>query len=101
MAEDSRHDGGASRSRVNLVLFAFAVIGAFFLVAEHRAHVLQWLPWLFLAACPLMHLFMHRGHDGHDRRDGSGRPAGAARDSPGVGAPGTGGTSRRHHRDRT
>lgn len=23
-------------------------------------------PYLFLLACPLMHLFMHRGHGGHD-----------------------------------
>jgi hypothetical protein len=24
--------------------------------------VLGWLPYLLLLACPLMHLFMHRGH---------------------------------------
>jgi hypothetical protein len=23
------------------------------------------LPWLLLAACPLMHVFMHHGHGGH------------------------------------
>jgi len=23
------------------------------------------LPFLFLLACPLMHMFMHRGHGGH------------------------------------
>jgi hypothetical protein len=32
------------------------------LVKEHRAHVLAVLPFVLLAACPLMHLFMHRGH---------------------------------------
>jgi hypothetical protein len=36
----------------------FAVIGAFFLIAEHRAHLFPYLPWLLLAVCPLMHLFM-------------------------------------------
>ncbi|MHB8666027.1 MAG: DUF2933 domain-containing protein [Burkholderiales bacterium] len=45
----------------------FAVIAAFFLIAEHRAHLVGWLafwPYLLLLACPLMHLFMHGGH-GH------------------------------------
>ena len=48
-----------------LALLAFAAIAVFFLIAEHRAHVFPWLPWLFLAACPLMHLFMHHGHGSH------------------------------------
>lgn len=52
-------------ARVKLAFAVFAMAGAFFLLAEHRAHVLPWLPWLVLAACPLMHFFMHRGHDGH------------------------------------
>ena len=30
----------------------------------HKDHVLALLPYAFLAACPLMHVFMHRGHDG-------------------------------------
>lgn len=36
---------------------------------EHQAHLLGWLPWLFLLACPLMHVFMHggHGHGGHDK----------------------------------
>lgn len=47
------------------VFVGFLVIGAFFLITEHRAHVLGWLPFILLAACPLMHLFMHKGHSGH------------------------------------
>jgi hypothetical protein len=38
--------------------------------------VLGVLPWLLLAACPLLHLFMHRGgHGGHrgPERGGEGR----------------------------
>ncbi|MGT2467613.1 DUF2933 domain-containing protein (plasmid) [Mesorhizobium atlanticum] len=42
---------------------AFLAIGAFFLVSEHRAHVVPWLPWLILLACPLLH-FGHGGHGG-------------------------------------
>lgn len=41
----------------------------FFLWTEHRAHLLGALPFLLLLFCPLLHLFMHRGHrdDAHDR----------------------------------
>ena len=27
------------------------------------------LPYLFLLACPLMHLFMHHGHEAHGSHD--------------------------------
>ena len=44
---------------------ALLVIAAFFLWTEHRAHLLGVLPYLIFLACPLIHLFMHRGHRGH------------------------------------
>lgn len=43
---------------------AIAII-AYYLLTEHRAHVLQFLPYLFLLACPLMHFFMHGSHSHH------------------------------------
>jgi hypothetical protein len=52
-------------SRTGLALLGFAAIAGFFLLTEHRAHLLGVLPWLLLFACPLLHLFMHRGHGGH------------------------------------
>ena len=45
----------------------FAAVALFFLLTEHRAHLFGVLPFLFLLACPLMHLFMHRGQGGHQR----------------------------------
>lgn len=57
------------RTPAGVVCAGFLVVVAFFLLTEHTAHVLGALPWLLLAACPLMHLFMHHGHDGH-RHDG-------------------------------
>jgi cell division protein FtsW (lipid II flippase) len=64
---DSRNDQRWRRT-ANWVLVGFVLIAAYFLIAEHRAHVTGWLAsywiWLLLLACPLMHLFMHRGH-GH------------------------------------
>ena len=64
------HDAGTQLpGRAKQVFVLFAIVAAFFLLAEHRAHVLPYLPWLLLAACPLMHLFMHHGthrEHGHD-----------------------------------
>lgn len=37
----------------------------YFLLAEHRAHFFGALPYLILLLCPVMHIFMHRGHGGH------------------------------------
>jgi hypothetical protein len=51
----------------------FAAIGAFFLLAEHRAHLLPYLPWLLLAACPLMHVFVHHGKHSSSRHDPASR----------------------------
>lgn len=56
-----------------LVLGAFLAVLGFFLVTEHRAHVFGVLPYLFLFACPLFHLFLHRRHGGHDSESPSGR----------------------------
>ena len=37
-------------------------ISTYFLLSEHRAHVIGTLPFLLLLACPVMHVFMHGGH---------------------------------------
>ena len=55
---DSQH------KKNNLVMWIFLGIILYFLLTEHLAHIIPYLPWLLLAACPLMHLFMHGGH-GH------------------------------------
>ena len=61
---------------MKLAFIVFAVIGAFFLIAEHRAHLFPYLPWLLLAVCPLMHLFMHHGHSSDHGSHHDDRPAG-------------------------
>ena len=50
--------------RARAAFAGFMLVAAYFLWTEHRAHVIQYLPWALLAMCPLMHLFMHRGHGG-------------------------------------
>ncbi len=55
-----------TRKRTRVVLIGFLLIAAFFLITEHRAHLipyLAWAPYLLLLCCPLMMLFMHDGHD--------------------------------------
>ena len=62
------------RSRGGLALLVVALVGGFLLFTEHRAHVLGVLPYLFLLACPLMHLFMHGGHSRHGGHHGHADP---------------------------
>lgn len=65
----SDHRGSNKYSRISrYVFFGFVAVAAYFLITEHRAHLYGVLPFLLIAACPLMHLFHHRGH-----RHGSGR----------------------------
>ena len=50
-------------------LIVFLGTAGFFLLTEHKAHLLGALPFLIFLLCPLMHIFMHKGHGG---RHGSG-----------------------------
>lgn len=62
----------AGRGRTWWIFAGLAAIALFLLVLEHRAHVIGWLPWLILLACPLMHFFMHGGGHGHRHRRDTG-----------------------------
>lgn len=60
--QKTRRANGTGR----LLLVCLGVIfAALFLWTEHRAFLFVALPFLFLLACPLMHVFMHHGHGGH------------------------------------
>jgi hypothetical protein len=54
------------KSTFNWILLGFIAVAAFYLFTEHRVHLLGALPLLILLACPLLHLFMHRGRGGHN-----------------------------------
>ena len=79
-------EGGIFRFRANWVLIGFLAIGGFYLLTEHRAHLipyLGYLPFLLILACPLMHVFMHGGHGGHGGGDDSrSRSADARKNQP-------------------
>jgi len=80
MPDHSVHDRKGERtsfwrSRAFLVFLGFAGRALVLLWEEHRAHILGALPYLFLLACPLMHLFGgHRhGSHGHHRDESNAR----------------------------
>ncbi|MFT5393850.1 MAG: hypothetical protein ACI8PT_004054 [Gammaproteobacteria bacterium] len=65
------------RDRNKLPFAVFLAIGGYFLWTEHRAHAIEFLPWLLILGCIGMHMFMHHGHGrGHDdnaaRKDDTG-----------------------------
>jgi len=75
--ESHDHDHGKANGATvgRLVFVGFALVAGYFLVTEHRAHLFAALPYLLLAACPLMHLFHHGRHvDGAGNGPGEGRP---------------------------
>jgi quinol-cytochrome oxidoreductase complex cytochrome b subunit len=64
------------RTRTGLVFLGFVAIAAFFLITEHRAHLvlaIRYLPWFLLLACLLMVLVMVGGtaamEDRSERKD--------------------------------
>ena len=71
--QQSHHDeevgqtGSFWTSRAFVVFLGFTAIAVVLLWTEHRAHIFGALPYLFILACPLMHIFMHGGH-GHGHR---------------------------------
>lgn len=67
------------KSPAGVSLLVAALAGGFYLVTEHQAHLFGVLPYLILLACPLMHLFMHKGH-GHGGHGGHGGHRHAPRD---------------------
>jgi Protein of unknown function (DUF2933) len=72
--------GGFLSSRWGIGLLVFLAIAGFYLVTEHQAHLLGYLPLLLVLACPLMHVFMHRHHGNH----GGHRDPSSANRPPGV-----------------
>lgn len=78
-SNDAHHHEAEPRRMdpLRIAFWLFLGAAAFYLIVEHRAHVLAgvpWLPFLILAACPLIHVFGHGGHGHHHRGSGVGSP---------------------------
>ena len=80
------------RSRYGIGLLVLGAIAGYFLLKEHTAHMVGFLPFLLLAACPLMHLFMHRGH-GHRADDNNTEPSREGKEASNA-VPASGGEQR-------
>ena len=65
------------RRGYKLPLVVLLAIAGYFLWTEHKAHVIEFLPWLLVLGCIGMHLLMHRGHShgsGTKQSDDRGAP---------------------------
>jgi hypothetical protein len=62
-------DYSGKSPRLRWALAGFLLIAGFFLLTEHRAHLLGILPYLLVAACPLLHL-LHGRHGRHQQGGG-------------------------------
>lgn len=65
------------RSTMGVFMLVAGAVGVYYLLTEHLAHVTQAVPYLFLLACPLMHLFHghgHHGRHGHDHTKNTSQP---------------------------
>ena len=60
-------DQGPSMMNVMMVIMMVCCLGliAMFFFIQPGSSGWGFFPFLLLLACPLMHLFMHRGHSGH------------------------------------
>jgi hypothetical protein len=73
MSNDKNHGGCHKNPGWMLPAgIGFALLGGYYLWAQHRAHVLQYWPLAFFLLCPLMHLFGDHGkHGGHGASSGN------------------------------
>ena len=75
--------GPATLGSRRWVFWIFLALALFYLGVEHRAHLagtLRWLPLAILLLCPLMHVFMHKGHGGHGGDGSHGRDGACGED---------------------
>jgi hypothetical protein len=52
---------------IRWLIGCLVLVAAVMLISDHQEHVFGLLPYLLLLACPLLHVFMHRGHGGRAR----------------------------------
>ncbi len=63
-------------SPAGMAVLGIAAVALYYGVTEHSTHLYQVLPFGFLLLCPLLHLFMMRGHghgSAHDHGQSNGQ----------------------------
>ena len=85
MNHDHGQDNNSSKSIMKYIFIGFLLVAGFFLITEHRAHLFGILPFLLLAACPLMHFFGHGRHRHGGGNKNSGKNSSGKNSEPGHG----------------
>lgn len=57
-------------SWIYLLIIGMSLTGGYFLWERYQEQLFSYLPYMILLLCPLMHVFMHKGHGGgHGKHD--------------------------------
>jgi hypothetical protein len=70
------------RSPLGVFMLVAGALGVYYLLTEHLTHVAQAVPYVFLLACPLMHLFHGHGHHHGGQGHPHGEPLSQERERP-------------------
>lgn len=79
MEDEQRQSRPFWRTPIGIAVGLVAGAVSVYLYVAHNEHLFAALPLVLLAACPLMHLFMHTGH-GANAGQSHGRPPDAGQD---------------------
>ncbi len=52
-------------SWVSILVIGLTLTGGYFLWQTYQVQLVAYWPYLILLLCPLMHIFMHKGHGGN------------------------------------
>jgi len=58
-----------SRHGLTIVLIAAIAAAGFFIVSTRKLQLARLLPFAGVLLCPLMHVFVHRGHGAHESEE--------------------------------
>lgn len=56
-------------SWISILLIGISLAGSYLLWEQYQEQLFGYLPYVFLLLCPLMHVFMHRGHGRHENHE--------------------------------
>jgi len=56
------HSAQSKRFKWEWVVICSFLLAAVLMLTGHKSHLFGALPYLLILACPMMHLFMHKGH---------------------------------------
>jgi hypothetical protein len=74
--EHSEHHNNLPVSKGTIIACIVLVTVGFLVYTGHTAHLLGFAPYLFILACPLMHVFMHGGRHHHSGKPSEGHSHG-------------------------